>query len=117
MSKRNASLLLEDIIGCIRNIEGYTHGLEQDAFEKDRKTIDAVVRNLEIIGEAANSLPASYREDHEDIEWPQIVGLRNRIIHEYFDVDLDIIWFIVKNELAPLKREIEKLLSEESGDV
>ncbi len=82
MSKRDPSMLLHDILESIRNVERYTHGLQQETFEKDRKTIDAVVRNLEIIGEAANSLPASYREGHEEIEWPRIIGLRNRIIHE-----------------------------------
>ncbi len=114
MSKRVASLLLEDILESVRNIEGYTRGLKQDAFEKDRKTIDAVVRNFEIIGEAANSLPSSYRESHGEIEWQQIIGLRNRIIHEYFDVDVGIIWFIVENELAPLRVKVEKLLREEA---
>ena len=116
MSKRDASLLLQDILDCVKNIDRYTNGLDHEAFEKDRKTIDAVVRNLEIIGEAANSLPTSYREGHGEIEWPQIVGLRNRIIHEYFDVDLDIIWFIIENELAQLKTKIEKLLACEGGD-
>ena len=115
MSKRDASLLLEDILDCVNNIEGYTRGLAQEAFKEDRKTIDAVVRNLEIIGEAANSLPASYRESHDEIKWPQIIGLRNRIIHEYFDVDLDIVWFIIENELVPLKNRIEKLLAGEVG--
>ena len=115
MSKRDASLLLEDILDCVRNIEEYTRGLAQEAFKEDRKTIDAVVRNLEIIGEAANSLPVSYRESHDEIEWPQIIGLRNRIMHEYFDVDLDIIWFIIENELVPLKNRIEKLLAGEVG--
>ncbi len=100
MSKRDAAMLLEDILECIGNIEMYTHGLKKDGFENDRKTIDAVVRNLEIIGEAARNLPASYYESHGEIEWPQIIGLRNRIIHEYFDVDVDIIWFIVENEPA-----------------
>lgn len=109
-------MLLEDILECISKIEGYTQGLKQDAFETDRKTIDAVVRNLEIIGEAANNLPTPYREFHNDIEWPQIIGLRHRIIHEYFDVDVDIIWFIVQNELAPLKRKVEKLLHDEAED-
>lgn len=115
MSKRDASLLLQDILDCIKNIEGYTEGLEQEAFKKDRKTIDAVVRNLEIIGEAANTLPTPYQESHGEIKWPQIIGLRNRIVHEYFDVDLDIIWFIIENELAPLKGKIEKLLAGEVG--
>lgn len=114
MSKRVASLLLEDILECISNIEGYTQGMEQDAFKSDRRTIDAVVRNLEIVGEAANNLPISYREYHNGIEWPQIIGLRHRIIHEYFDVDVDIIWFIVQNELALLKRKVEKLLHDEA---
>lgn len=91
MSKRVGSLLLEDILECISKIERYTHGLKKDASENDHKTIDAVVRNLEIIGEAANKFPTSSRKSHSEIEWQQIVGLRNRIVHEYFDVDVDII--------------------------
>ena len=115
MSKRDVSLLLEDIFEPIKNIEEYTQGLEEDSFKKDRKTVDAVVRNFEIIGEASNGLPSYYQENHPEIEWPQIVGLRNRIIHEYFDVDTDIIWFIVKNELASSKSKIRKLFDKETG--
>ena len=114
MSKRNISLLLEDIKEGIDNIEHYTHGFTQNVFEKDRKTIDAVVRNFEIIGEAARALPDSYREVHQEIEWSQIIGLRNRVVHEYFDVDITIIWFIIEKELSPLKRKIEKQLNEET---
>ena len=106
-------MLLEDILDSIERIEHYIQGVKKDAFEPDRKTVDAVVRNLEIIGEAANNLPKSYRDHHSEIEWGQIIGLRHRIIHEYFDVDVDIIWFIVQNELAPLKEQVERLLDNE----
>ncbi len=91
MSKRVASLLLEDILDSIGKIEQYIQDVREDSFEADRKTVDAVVRNLEIIGEAANNLPKSYRDRHNEIEWNQIIGLRHRIIHEYFDVDVEII--------------------------
>lgn len=78
MSKRLLTFLLEDIFEAIGRIETYSDGLSRDSFAADRKAVDAVVRNLEIIGEAAGNLPQSYRETHADIEWGQIVGFRNR---------------------------------------
>ena len=111
MSKRPVKLLLEDILEATDKIKRYTKDLSRDSFLKDQRTADAVVRNLEIIGEAANRLPEDFKETHSDIAWVQIVGLRNRIIHDYFDVDLEIVWEIVKTDLLKLKPEIERLNS------
>lgn len=108
--------MLEDILESIDKILRYTSGLTRDTFDGDRKSVDAVVRNLEIIGEAANNLPKLYRDRHKQVEWRQIIGLRHRVIHEYFDVDADIIWAIVKNDLDPLKKQIVFLLDEERKD-
>lgn len=69
---------------------------------EDSKTADAVVRNLEIIGEAARRLPDDFKIEHTEIEWVKIVGLRHRIVHEYFGVDLDIVWQILKNDLPAI---------------
>src|SRR5215470_16173924 len=83
MSRRAAPLLIEDIWKAIEKIQRYVAGLNHDTFIKDDKTIDSVVRNLEIIGEAANRLPEGFRAQHPEIEWRKIIGLRNRIVHDF----------------------------------
>jgi uncharacterized protein with HEPN domain len=90
MSRRATPLLVEDIWEAIEKIERYVAGLDHDTFIKDDKTIDSVVRNLEIIGEAANRLPENFRAQRSEIEWRKIIGLRNRIVHDYFNVDVEI---------------------------
>ena len=103
MPERDAGLLVADILAAIGKIDRYTLGITREAFLADEKTIDAVVRNLEIIGEAARRLPAEFAAAHPDISWRQIAGLRNRIVHEYFGLDLDIVWHIVEHDLPQLK--------------
>ena len=80
MSRRATPLLVENIWEAIEKIQRYVAGLDHDTFIKDDKTIDSVVRNLEIIGEAANRLPENFRAQHPEIEWRKIIGLRNRIV-------------------------------------
>jgi len=92
MSRRTAPLLLEDIWEAVGKIERYVSGLNHEAFVKDDKTVDSVVRNLEIIGEAANRLPRDFTTQHSGIEWPKIIGLRHRIVHDYFNIDVEIVW-------------------------
>jgi uncharacterized protein with HEPN domain len=106
MSKRPADLLLEDILDAIAKVERYTAGLDQAGFEADEKTIDAVVRNFEIIGEAARQLPEEFTRRNPQIEWRKIAGLRNRIVHDYFGLDLEIIWQIIRSDLPALKRDL-----------
>jgi len=106
MSKRPVDLLLDDICQAIDRIKEYTQGLSSEAFSKDQKTIDAVVRNFEIIGEAANRLPDDFKESHSDIEWHKVVGLRHRIVHEYFSVDVQIIWQILRRDLPSLRQKL-----------
>jgi len=110
MSKRVPILLLEDILETTNKIQEYTNGINKDTFSSDSKTIDAVVRNLKIIGEAANHIPVSYKTIHSNINWRQIIGLRHRIIHDYFGVDVQIIWTIVEKDLPILKQNILQLL-------
>lgn len=112
MSKRDENLLLEDIIEAIGKIQKYTFNLDFEAFKNDDKTIDAVIRNFEIIGESANRLPENFREINHQINWNRIRGFRNRIVHEYFGVDLSIVWSIIENNLNDLSIEILKLQSE-----
>ena len=99
MSRRPVDLLIEDVWEAIEKIERYVSGLDHDAFVKDEKTVDSVVRNLEIIGEATNRLPADFKAKHPQIEWRKIVGLRHRIVHDYFGIDLEIIWEITQKDL------------------
>ena len=110
MSKRSAEFLIEDIQEACEKIERYTLQIDNtDAFLGDEKTSDAVVRNLEIIGEAANRLPLDFKKEHEEIEWEKIVGLRHRIVHEYFGVDLRLIWEIIKTDIPPFKDALERI--------
>ena len=114
MSKRPIDLLLNDIRQAIDRIEQYIKNLSFDAFSDDQKSVDAVVRNLEIIGEAANRLPDEFKEKYSEIKWHKVVGLRHRIVHEYFGIDLEIIWQILHKDLPELKQKILEILSEEN---
>jgi len=109
MSKRDWKLYCEDVLDSIGLIEQYTKGMTFEQFIKDRKTIDAVVRNFEIIGEASKFIPDHIKQKYPDIDWKGIVGLRNRIVHEYLELSLDIIWYISEKELPILKNQIKQI--------
>ena len=109
MSKREPGLLLDDVRVACGKIGRYLAGLDQAAFLADEKTIDAVVRNLEIVGEAVKQLPAEFRERHPNIPWRQIAGLRNRIVHDYVGVDLEIVWHISQKALPDFLLQIQEL--------
>ncbi len=102
MSKRDHILLLEDMLDSALKIRRYTNGLDFNSFLEDDKTVDAVVRNFEIIGEAANKINPDFRTKNPEIEWKRIRGFRNRIVHDYFGIDYEIIWAIVENNLCDL---------------
>ena len=109
MSKREPKLLIEDILDSGYKILEYTNGLVFDDFTKDSKTIDAVIRNFEIIGEAANRLPDEFKDRHPDIDWHRIRGFRNRIVHDYFGIDHSIVWQIKEHFLPETLIKISKL--------
>ena len=112
MSNRDPRLLLEDIIESIEKIRHFTIDIDFEEFINDAKTTDAVVRNFEIIGEAATKIPPEIKNRYSNIEWHRIVSIRNRIIHEYFGVDYSIIWKIIESNLDKLKSDIERILIE-----
>ena len=114
-SKRGDTAYLYDIIVAIEKIWKYTKGLTFEEFLLDEKTVDAVCRNLEIIGEAAKYISKDLRDRHKNIPWREIIALRNRIIHEYFGVDEEIIWQIIKHDLAPLYKGLKEILKSLQG--
>ena len=109
MSKRQDFELLCDIKEAVQRISTYIGELSYDEFIKDKKTQDAVVRSLEIIGEAAKNLSVELKKKRRDIPWSGLAGLRDRLIHQYFGVNFDIVWRIIKQELPGLARQIEKI--------
>jgi uncharacterized protein with HEPN domain len=111
MSKRSPFLLLEDILDACLKIQNYTGDLSFEEFEENEMVIDAVIRNFEIIGEAANRLTDDFKDDHPDIDWHRIRGFRNRIVHDYFGVDLSILWKIKNENLPNLIKQVQYLLA------
>jgi len=111
---RDSRLYLEDILTACRRVQTYVAGMDRRAFGEDTKTIDAVVRNLAIVGEAVKQLGPEVRAQAPEVEWQRIAGLRDILVHAYFGVDLDILWDLVVNKVAELGRQIEVLL-EKSG--
>ncbi len=112
MSLRNWKFRLEDINEALNFIKEYVKDMDAISWAKDRKTIDAVIRNLEIIGEAANHIPDSIQSKYTKIPWAQMKGMRNILIHEYFGVDSEVLWKTINDDLPRLKIQIQTLLSE-----
>lgn len=107
---RDYKVHLEDILDAVGKILKYTDSISYKDFSSDSKTIDAVIRNLEIIGEAIKKVPEETRKLKPEIEWKNIASLRDILIHEYFGVDNEIIWDIIRNKLPILKHQISELL-------
>ena len=103
---------LNDIIESVTDIREFTVALTRESFSTDKKTIKAVVRSLEVIGEAANKLPQHVRDGYPEIFWQEIIDMRNRLIHEYFGVDLDIVWQTIEEDLGPLENAVKKMITE-----
>lgn len=112
MSKRDSRLLLDDILLSIDKITEYTSDLSFDEFLNDSKTLDAVIRNFEIIGEAANRLPDEIKDEHPLVDWHRIRGFRNRIVHDYMGIDFQMVWLIKKNFLPVLKDQIQSIVND-----
>jgi len=106
---RDFTVFLEDILEACGKIGRYTSDLSLEQFRQDEKTIDAVVRNLEIIGEAAKKLPENTRTEIT-VDWKRIAGLRDVLIHDYFGIDVEIIWDIVQTKVPDLFREVSSYL-------
>lgn len=110
MKKRNNLFFLKDIENSVRKILNYTENIDFETFLSDEKTIDAVERNFEIIGEAVKSLTDDFKNTYPAIPFRQIAGMRDKIIHDYFGVDYEIVWKTIKSKLPEFKSNIEKII-------
>jgi uncharacterized protein with HEPN domain len=116
MPPREWSFRVRDILQSIESIEEYVRGMTYELFAGDRKTKDAVIRNLAIIGEAANHIPAEVRARSPAVPWDEMRRLRNVVVHVYFGVDFSDVWQTIQKDLPPLKAQLNELLRQASGD-
>lgn len=107
MSKRDTALFILDILDSLEKIKDYTLGITFDDFAHNNEKIDAVVRNLEIIGEAARNISIDIKNKYPDIPWEKMVTMRNKVLHEYFGVDEEILWQTINKDLPLLKEQIK----------
>lgn len=109
---KNDTTYLRHVLDAIEQIEEFIHGMTFEDLCKDAKTLNAVVRELEIIGEATAHLSSDFQKNHPQIPFPNIVGMRNKLIHEYFDVDVEEVWRTCQKDLPSLKTMIDSILKE-----
>jgi uncharacterized protein with HEPN domain len=118
MTRRHAERIreyLQHILDAIDRATGYVAAMDAETFEGDPRTQDAVLHSLQIIGEAANKIRATdaqFAIEHADIPWDLIYGMRNRIVHDYFEMDLDVVWQTVKQDLPPLRLRVFNALAD-----
>jgi uncharacterized protein with HEPN domain len=109
--KRDYRDYLEDILTAIDESAEFTMGISFEAFTQDRKTVNAVLRSLEVLGEATKRIPDRLRAEAPGVPWKYMARMRDKLIHEYFGVDLSIVWTVIKDELPPLRSEIARLMT------
>ena len=110
MKHRDYTDYINDILASIQEAIEFTGGMTFDEFSRDKKTINAVIRSLEVLGEASRKIPDHLKAETPEVPWKRMAGMRNKLIHEYFGVDLEIVWAVIKEDLPPLVHHLEKLL-------
>jgi len=108
--RKDPDVFIRHIVESIERVEAYTKGLSRGAFLASPQAQDAVMRRLEIIGEAVKNLPKDFTEAHVDVPWQDIAGMRDVLIHEYFGVDAELVWHTVEQDLPTLKKKLTELL-------
>lgn len=102
---------LNDILEMIGDILSFTEGISSEDLHSDKKTLYAVIRCLEVLGEAVKRIPQSIKKDYVEIPWQEIAGMRDKLIHEYFGVDIEMIWDTIQADLSPLKETVTKIIN------
>ncbi|MFP4278150.1 MAG: DUF86 domain-containing protein [Wenzhouxiangella sp.] len=100
---------IDDMLGFASKVQNYTHGLTQEEFVADTRTVDATLRNLELIGEAANRIPKTIQAANPEVPWRLIIATRNRLIHAYLGIDQDTVWSIIQDDIPELIKSLEKI--------
>ena len=106
---RGWRLYISDMVECGEVVLSYTAGMDQAAFVSDRRTYDATLHNLQLIGEAATHVPVAVRDAHSEIHWREIIGTRNRIVHAYLGIDNDVVWDIIQTDIPMLLAQLRNL--------
>ena len=114
--KKDPIIFAKHILESIKSIENFSKGLSKTDFLKDELKQNAIIRKLEVIGEATKNIPSSFRNKYPLIEWSKIAGLRDKLIHHYFGINLERVWTIIRRDLPDLKKKINAILEEESKE-
>ena len=114
MSPRDFIMRLEDILDAIGKIQAYVDGMDFKQFKADSRTVDAIVRNITIIGEAARHVPEGIVNRYKDIPWLEMQDIRNVVVHEYFGISLDILWETIQHDLPPLIEHLKRVIKAEN---
>lgn len=108
--RKDPKIFLKHIQESIERMEKHIGGMPEDEFENNIKTQDAVIRRIEIIGEAVKNLPSEFKKKYPEIEWREIAGMRDKLIHEYFGIDLDMVWEVIRKDIPKFKKQILEIL-------
>ncbi|MBU1622921.1 MAG: DUF86 domain-containing protein [Candidatus Woesearchaeota archaeon] len=110
--KKDTKIFIEHILENINDIEEFSLGLNKEELNSNKLKQKAIIRSLEIIGEAVKNIPNSFRNKYPKIEWNKITGMRDKLIHHYFGLDFDTVWNVIENELPKLKKQVEKIIED-----
>lgn len=113
MRTRDITDYLQDILDAINDVEIFTASITYEQFTKDRKTLNAVVRSIEVIGEASKRLPDTLKAKYSELPWREITGMRDKLIHAYFGIDTETIWQTAKEDIPSMKKSIKKMIEDQ----